>query len=196
MMLCLFFQSYVFRFGYKYLTCCFKYFKKIEISIEEIEAVSDDYYKEIDLKFILSEFQRTNIELDKYKHLIAKQQNEDQEESKERAYIIRETIKLFKEHVERLKKKSHILEASIEEYYLDLLELEGKGVGESLSESSDIVEDIKTRTKEMGTKFKKLFNEEEEGISKDKEEPPQKEEQEVIPCKMMTEEQHTKYHEQ
>lgn len=69
LMFCLLFQGRLFTFGKKYLSCCCKFFKKFEDRIDELEAVSNDYYKEIDLKYILSEYTRTGIEIQELQDL-------------------------------------------------------------------------------------------------------------------------------
>ena len=72
-MFCLVFQQRLFEFGKKY--CCSKFLKKFEDKIDELEAVSDDYYKEIDLKYILSEYTRTGIEIQELQDLSSNQES-------------------------------------------------------------------------------------------------------------------------
>ena len=51
---------------FSYLTSTFSCFSNYRKKFEKMEAISDDYYEEIHFKFLISEYERTKFEKQKY----------------------------------------------------------------------------------------------------------------------------------
>ena len=104
------------------MTCCFKFFKKYEDKIDELEAISNDYYKEIDLKFILSEYTRTGIEIEELQDLAKQKEEQQNTVSGNNAAKAKINSLQINVQIKRLLDKKIFLGNYIEDLYFELME--------------------------------------------------------------------------
>jgi len=63
----LFFEETIKMVGVKYFKKCCLFCMKLQTQIDKNVVVCEDYYLELKLPFLLDEFKRTSMELEKYK---------------------------------------------------------------------------------------------------------------------------------
>ena len=75
-LLILLFEQTFISFFAKYFSCCM-IFKKKDEQYSNMQAISDDYYDQIHFKFLISEYERTKLEKQRYTLYIDKIKNEE-----------------------------------------------------------------------------------------------------------------------
>jgi hypothetical protein len=81
---------------FSYLISTFSCFQNIQDKFNKMEAISDDYYEEINFKFLISEYERAKFEKQKYMIYIEKIKNDFDYNTKSSS---------LDQHVKRLKYK-------------------------------------------------------------------------------------------
>lgn len=102
MLLCLIlFERTIFNFLVSNIDC----FKTINQKFQKMEAISDDYYSVMDLRFLISEYERAKQERKRYQQLI-----EDEKHSAD--FVIK--AQALNRHVRRLKDKARTIRLHVE----------------------------------------------------------------------------------
>lgn len=92
-----------------------KRFKDLQKQFDAMEALTDDYYNEMHVNFLLNEYLRTKIERKTYQKLLLEKLTEHCSTNQNEEYSNKEAHNTFLRHLDTLKHKQTTLEEKINE---------------------------------------------------------------------------------